>query len=290
MRKAGWGGYKWLLPLLGLLVLIELVPWLYMIRSSFLAWSYTDMAKNGQFIGWDNYRTILNYDPHAGHSLIITCKYLLGALPLQFGIGLLIALLLTYHPLLKKCLLPFIIIPIVLAGAVVGLIARLLLNADFGPVGIFLESIGLVKGGILGHPDYALGGVILADVWQWSPFLVIIFLAGMTAAPTDCYEAAIVDGASEWQKFVYLTLPFLKPYFAVGFLLRFTDAFRMFDKVWLMTKGGPSDVTELLNIHAYRVFFRAWDLGYGAALAFLIFALAFIMCLIFVKLTFRTER
>lgn len=283
MRNAPWGGYRWLIPVLILIVVIELVPFFIMTWYSVLGLSYTDPTLEGQYIGLDNYRKALN-DSELGHSLLVTAKIIL-ALPLEFALGLVLALALSQHLTLKKYVLPIMVIPMILPPVVVGLAGALNLNADFGLIGIALRRLGWVSTTPLGDYRLALPAVVLVDVWQWMPFLTLIFLAALLSFPKEPYEAARVDGASSWQIFRRVTLPLMRPIFVVAFLLRFTDLFKIFDTIFIMTGGGPGAATEVLNLLAYKINFRFWSIGYGAAVVMLLYIVSFLVSFIFVKVT-----
>lgn len=283
MRNAPWGGYRWLIPVLALIAVIELIPFLIMTWYSVLGLSYTDPTLKGQYVGLDNYRQALG-DPELGHSLLVTAKIML-ALPLEFVLGLGLALALSQHLTLKKYVLPIMVIPMILPPVVVGLAGALNLNADFGLIGIALRQLGWVSTTPLGDYRLALPAIILVDVWQWTPFLALIFLAALLSFPKEPYEAARVDGASSWQIFRRVTLPLMRPIFVVAFLLRFTDLFKIFDTIFIMTGGGPGAATEALNLLAYKVNFRFWNIGYGAAVVMLLYIVSFLVSFIFVKVT-----
>lgn len=283
MRNAPWGGYRWLIPVLALIAVIELIPFLIMTWYSVLGLSYTDPTLKGQYVGLDNYRQALG-DPELGHSLLVTAKIML-ALPLEFVLGLGLALALSQHLTLKKYVLPIMVIPMILPPVVVGLAGALNLNADFGLIGIALRRLGWVSTTPLGDYRLALPAIILVDVWQWTPFLTLIFLAALLSFPKEPYEAARVDGASSWQIFRRVTLPLMRPIFVVAFLLRFTDLFKIFDTIFIMTGGGPGAATEVLNLLAYKINFRFWNIGYGAAVVMLLYIVSFLVSFIFVKVT-----
>ncbi len=283
IRRTSWKGYNWLWPVLILIAIIELIPFCVMLVYSVEAINYLDVSATGQYIGLDNYREALN-DPDFIDSIVKLSKVIASALPIEFILGLLVALSIAAHPRLRKYLLPIIIIPMIISPVVVGLIGSLNLNADFGLVGITLKNLGLVEKTILGNYHLALPAVIAIDIWQWTPFLILIFTAGLLSLPREPYEAAYVDGATTWQVFHRVTLPLMRPIFLIALLLRFTDLFKIFDKIFIMTEGGPGSATEISNIFAYRINFRFWNLGYGAAIVTLLYIVSFLVCFAFVKI------
>ena len=177
----------------------------------------------------------------------------------------------------------------ILAPIVVGLSAKLNLNPDFGIIGIFLKNLGISPSGLLTSANTAFLTIIVVDIWQWTPFLIMIFLASILAMPKEPFEAALIDGANRFQVFRYLTLPFLTPIIIIGILLRLTDAYKLFDQVYIMTGGGPGSSTELLTIFAYKLNFKFWNLGYGSAAVAILFLISFIISFFFVKLTYKEE-
>lgn len=286
MRKAAWGGYAWLGPMFVFLLVFELWPFLVMLDQSMHFLNYTQPARNGQFIGFDNYRKAV-FDENFFDSIRITLFFLIVALPLEFLLGLAVAVLLSYHLWLKRFVLPLMLIPMILAPIVVGLTARLNLNPDFGLIGIFLRDIGIATDGLLSNGTSAFFTIVAVDVWQWTPFLTMIFIAAILGMPREPFEAAQVEGANRWHIFSRITLPLLRPVIIVVLLLRLTDAFKTFDQVFIMTGGGPGASTELATIFAYKVNFASWNLGYGSAVVGLLFFISFILTFVLLKLMIR---
>jgi len=286
MRKAAWGGYVWLGPMFVFLLVFELWPFLVMLDQSLHFLNYTQPAKNGQFVGFDNYRKAV-FDENFFYSIRITLFFLIVALPLEFLLGLAVAVLLSYHLWLKRFVLPLMLIPMILAPIVVGLTARLNLNPDFGLIGIFLRDIGFATNGLLSNGTSAFFTIVAVDVWQWTPFLTMIFIAAILGMPREPFEAAEVEGANRWHIFSRITLPLLRPVIIVVLLLRLTDAFKTFDQVFIMTGGGPGASTELATIFAYKVNFASWNLGYGSAVVGLLFFISFILTFVLLKLMIR---
>ena len=289
MRKTFLGGYTWLLPMFVFLLIFELWPFLVMLDQSVHFLSYTQPAKNGEFIGLDNYRKAV-FDGNLFESVRITLLFLLVAIPIELILGLSFAVLLSYHLWLKRIVLPLLLIPMILAPIVVGLTARLNLNPDFGLIGIFLRDVGIAPQGLLSSGISAFITIVAVDIWQWTPFLIMIFIAGILGMPREPFEAAEVEGANRWQVFRKITLPLLVPIIVVALLLRMTDAFKTFDQVFIMTGGGPGASTELATIFAYKLNFVSWNLGYGSAVVSLLFFISFVLTFVLMKLMVRFGR
>ena len=284
MRQSKFKGFNfWTLPAIVLTAFVSFVPFLIMIWNSFFDKSYTKISA-GKFIGFANYRQAMA-DPNFLGAISNTFKVILVALPIVFIVGLFIAVLVSQHMKMRKFVVPIIIIPMIIAPTVVGLIWGLNLNPNFGPIGVMLRNMGLATDGLLANQDTALGTIIGIDIWQWTPFMFLLFLAGLCGLPSAPLEAAAVDGASFGQVFRRITLPGLKPIFVTAFLLRFTDLYKIFDVIWITTVGGPGNTTESMSTFGYRVNFLYWHIGYGAAVVMIIYLISEFASTIFFNLT-----
>jgi multiple sugar transport system permease protein len=178
---------------------------------------------------------------------------------------------------------PVLFIPTMLAPIVVGLLWKIMLAGSWGLISYnLLERFGFFKeASIFASPNAALYALILVDVWQWTPFMMLAFFAGLQSLPVNPYRAAAVDGADPVQTFFRLTLPMLSPVLAVIGLLRLIDAFKVFDTIFLLTGGGPGAATESPSILAYKLVFEYWQVGEASALAALVWIAFFLFCSLF---------
>jgi multiple sugar transport system permease protein len=263
---------KWVLPAAILLVVIGLIPFFTAATYSFRAYSFTDSRAKGQFIGLDNYRQLV-FDADFFNGFKVTFKYMIPALVAQAVLGLGIALLMSNAARRMRLIIPTMLLPTLLTPVVIGLIGLLTLNPDFGVLGRALYGSGLIKEAVLGSSTWALPAITVVDVWQRTPFVAVILLAGLLSLPKEPYEAAQVDGANAVQTFFRVTLPLLWPYLTVAMLIRVIDAFGIFDLIWVMTRGGPGTITESISVYAYRNTFRYWNLGYGSAIVMVIYVI-----------------
>lgn len=240
------------------------------------------------WIGVKNYVDIFK-DSLFWESVWHTIIYVVGAVGLEFILGLLIALLFFRLTKENSFMMSFFILPSVISPVVVGLIFRYMLNTEFGFFTFLLNSLGLFEDiALLGNSSTALQAIIAADIWQWTPFLALMFVAGLIALPTEPFEAAKVDGASSINTLFMITLPLLKPVIRVSLMLRIADVVKEFDKIFVMTEGGPGTASETLNYLSYRVNFRYFQMGKGSAMVFI--TLVFIILLsIAVLKTLRME-
>jgi len=186
--------------------------------------------------------------------------------------GLVFALLLwEVRGPLANTIRGLILLPSMLSPAVVGIV-WLLLFYPFGLVNWGATLLGIGRLQYLADSRLAMASIVFVDIWQWTPFVFIFILAGLTGMPAEPREAARVDGASAWQLFRYITLPLLRPTLAVALMFRVIDAFRAFDKILIMTNGGPAEATTILSIYLYKVSFHYQNWSYGALLALILIA------------------
>ena len=139
----------------------------------------------------------------------------------------------------------------------------------------------------LSKPLIAMPAVILADTWQWTPFMFLLLLAGLRSLPREIYESSQIDGASSWQIFRYVSLPLLKPIISIAIIIRFMDAFRVFDKIFQLTGGGPGVATETISLYIYRNGFRYFNMGYAAALSYLAVIMIIAFSMIYIRVLRR---
>jgi multiple sugar transport system permease protein len=224
-------------------------------------------------------------------SFALTFKFVFWAVTIEFIFGLGLALLLFHYIKSHRFILTMLLVPMMLAPIAVGLIWKLLLQGDFGMVTYYARLIGIIdfRTAILSDASLVLPAIIMIDIWQWTPFVTLVMLAGLLSLPKEPFEAAIMDGAGRFQIFRDVTLPLLRPIIALVVLLRGIDAFKEFDKVFILTGGGPGISTELLSIYTFRINFKDWDLGYGAVCAFMVYLVVLIMCSIFYKAIYWNE-
>ena len=254
------------LPALAVLVVVTTVPLVYLVWSSFMRVNLSMPGMAG-FAGFENYTSMLR-DPRFWNSLWLTVIYTASTVAAQIVVGLGLALLVLQIPRGQALMRVAAILPIVLAPVVVGLFWRtLVLAQDFGLVDLVTRALGLGSHNWLGDPQLALIMVIAIHTWQWTPFVFLVLLATLSSLPSDIYEAARIDRASAWKRFVHVTLPLIRPTLVVVVILRMMVALSAFAAIFAATGGGPGSATEILNLYAYRTSFSDMNLGYGASLA-----------------------
>jgi multiple sugar transport system permease protein len=284
------GAYTLMLaPLLIFVIIIAIYPLFFSFKISFFDYRLTDPNQTQTFIGFNNYLQAYN-DPLVRKSIWATLVFVVGTVTLEIGAGLGLALLLNAETRIANTMRAFLMIPMALPSLVVGLVWRALYNVDFGVLPYYIKLLGIDLGsGPLTELSLAMPAVIIIDIWQWSPLLMFIFLAGMKSLPTEPYEAAHVDGATRWQRFAYLTIPLLKPTFLIAILLRTMQSFKVFDIIYATTEGGPGTRTTVLNYHIYKVGMTFFDMGYAAALANILLVVIAILSIIYIVVLERQQ-
>jgi len=278
-----------LAPLLVFVIAIAIYPLFFSFFISFFKYRLTDPDQPRTFLWFENYITAFQ-DPQVLKSISNTLIFVFGTVATEMVVGLLLALLLASETRLMQTIRSFLLIPMAIPPLVVGVVWKSLYNADFGVIPYYLELAGFDVGrGPLGEISTAMPAVILIDLWQWSPLLMVIFLAGLKSLPHDPYEAAVVDGATRWQSFWYITLPMLQPTILIGLLMRTTQSFKVFDIIYATTAGGPGSATTVLNYHIFTVGMTFFDMGYAAALANILLVIVAILSILYVMVLERQQ-
>jgi len=271
---------------LSFLVLFPLVLTIYL---SFHKYNFIENHFNKiKWIGLKNYENIFT-DTNFWNSTMNTGIYLVLGILFELFIGLIIALLIFNLFKNTSTVTSLILLPSMIAPIVVGFIFRFTFNPQFGIFDYVLKMMGFLnENSILGNKATALLGIIVADIWQWTPFVAIIIFSGLIALPSDPYEAARVDGANDFVILTKITLPLLKPVITIVLLIRIADIIREFDKIFVMTYGGPGRASEVLNFTAYKINYIHFDMGIGSAYVVIIFAIVILLSLVIFK-TFHTQ-
>jgi len=265
--------YLLLLPALLALAGISLYPTIDGVRASLHKFRYgLDMG----FAGRDNFDAVYT-DSVFWQAIATTAWFVILAVAIETLLGLLLALIVARELRFASLIRVTLILPMTIAPVVVGVIWRLLYASDIGVVNPLFEFLGFEAPNVLAHPLRAFLGLIAVDVWEWTPLLFLIILAGLHSLPQDPIEAARVDGASGIQTFFHHTLPLLRPVLLVAVVLRTIDAVGTFDQIYVLTKGGPGTATQLISIYAYNTAFLFNQ--YGRAMAMLIGLLACLLLL-----------
>lgn len=256
--------YSFLAPCLIFLLVVAIFPLIFAVVLSLQQYDLTNLASN-RFVGLNNYLSMLtdkNFWSSLGRSIYFTVL----SVGISFILGFILALILNRKDIIGNNFFRSIyLIPMILAPMVIGATFRYMLNTDFGIINFLLSKVGLPKISFLGNSAWALNSIIIVDIWQWTPFMVLVLLAGLESLPNEPYEAAQIDGANFWQELKYITLPFLNPVITIAILIRTMDAFRDFDKIFMMTSGGPGSSSETLSYYVWKIGFQWFQMGQGSA-------------------------
>ncbi|MDX6620656.1 MAG: multiple sugar transport system permease protein [Gaiellales bacterium] len=265
--------YVLLAPAVLLVLAVVVYPLISGVQTSRQFYRFGSAISN---VGFDQYRQALE-DPLFTGALWTTVKFVTAAVVIETVLGMGLALLCLRELPFIRAMRLMLIVPMVVTPVVVGIVFRLIYASD---VGLLSALSGLGGGGsvrILDSESRAFWGLVLLDVWEWTPLIFLILLAGLQSLPQEPFEAARVDGAGAWRTFVDHTLPMVAPVLVVAVVLRTIDAFTTFDQVYVLTHGGPGTATQLISIYGYDTFFRFQQYGYAAAMLLMV-ALVVLAC------------
>ncbi|GGG01262.1 carbohydrate ABC transporter permease [Paenibacillus abyssi] len=258
-----------LAPAVLLLLSVTLYPFLYLLYTSFFSQNLMNPSAKA-WIGFGNYAALFK-DADVIRGFTNTLVFAFGAVGIQMILGTLIALILDKDLPGMKAITIMMLIPMSITPIVGALTWKYLLTPPFGWVGYYLQKLGIIDQPIvfLGSGFSAMMSMIALDVWNWTPFVALILLAGLKSRPHDQLEAASIDGARRYQVFIYITLPFLKRFILIAVVLRLIEAFKNFTGVFGLTNGGPGNSTLLASLVVYRKALESFQIGYAAAIAFI---------------------
>ncbi|OPZ88430.1 MAG: Trehalose transport system permease protein SugA [Firmicutes bacterium ADurb.Bin419] len=272
--------YLLVLPMFITVFILTIYPSIYSILISFQ--KFQEGVKNPTFTGLTNYINLLASSTF-WNSLFVTVKYTLGAVFFEFILGFIIALLLNKIVHFRTLFRTLLILPLAVMPTISALTWRMIYNPTYGVLNGLLNYFGFSGSTWHTGANSALLSVIMVDVWQWTPFLMLILFAGLQMLPKEVYEAAAIDGANSWVGFWKITFPLIMPVASIGLSFRVLDAFRSFDIIFVLTKGGPGRATESLVIKTFIEAFYNYDLGEAAALSVFMLVVATIAARILLK-------
>lgn len=252
-------------PGLLFLLLVGLFPTVYVFVIAFTRY---EPGSPMVFVGLNNFIRAIT-SPRFWHGLRVTAWFAIGGVAIQLVLGFVMALALqAVSPRVRRAVTTLFLVPFMMTPAVVATLWKLIYHPTIGPLNYTLSLIG-IKAPEWATSEWALPALVVADVWQWTPFMTILLLAGLQSLSREIYEAAYMDGATGWRAFRDHTLPLMKPFIFLAVFLRFIDAFKLFDLVFIVTRGGPGDATESIAFFTYTIGFKYFDLGLAAALSIL---------------------
>jgi len=283
-RKRFQMGIWFAAPAVIVLLTVLAYPILASLVLSFQRIRFAGQGITHQFNGLNNYAELLRNQLFR-ESLLRSVYFTFVEVIAVIVLALLVALMLN-HPLGRHAFFRVVLlIPWALAPVANAVLWKWIYNANYGVLNAMLVGLGVIEKNVvwLGKPWLALNMILLADVWKAVPFITLLLLAGMQNISAYLYRAARLDGANAWQQFVHVTLPGLKTSLVISIVLQSIWALKVFDLIYVLTKGSPADSTVLLNYLSWRVTFSNLDIGYGAAIANVLFVLMFLLALVYIR-------
>jgi len=279
--------YVWVAPAIIALAALVAYPSVYALVLSFYKWNLTRPQVGRRFVGLDNYAKAI-HDEVFLETVRNTVVFVVGSVTIEFVLGIFLALVLSQKLPGVRLARALIITPTMVAPVIAGLIGRYMFFSGYGIVPYLLEKVGIVvSDGILATPGVAMAAVILIDVWQWTPFVILVVAAGLQSLSNEPIEAAQVDGASSWQILYSITLPMLKRVLLVVLLLRIMDAVKTFDIIYATTRGGPGNTTMTVTYFGFQQGLNFFEMGYAAAISFMILISVVILSQAFIRGVYR---
>ncbi|MEI6157346.1 MAG: sugar ABC transporter permease, partial [Atribacterota bacterium] len=265
------------------ILLLTTFPMAYSLYNSVMDTNLLKPYLGSTFIGLGNYFSLLQDGRFWGsvwHTVYIT----VSTVVIEFLLGLGLALLLNREMAGNRITRTLILIPFMTTPVVIGLIWRFLFNYDLGIINYVFRIFHLPQVLWLSNQSVALKSVVLVDVWQWTPLVALILLAGLQSLPIEPYEASLVDGCTPWQQFRRITLPLLSPSILMVLLIRTMDAIKMYDLIYVLTEGGPGTVTETISYYLYVIGFKLFYTGRAAAGSYILLIIITLISMLFIKL------
>ena len=281
--RFGWQArlFPWLLfgPTILYLLVMSVFPLVYSLYVSLYLYA---SSGEREFVWFGNYADLLT-DRVFWRKSWFTLEITLLAVGIELGLGLGCALVLNRRLPGMGALRLIIYLPMMISPLVVGYFWKFMLDGSFGVVNYFLSLVGIEAQQWTIEYRLAVASIVLVDVWQWTPFVILILLAGLQTVPPQLYEAATLDRASSWMQFTRITLPYLRTPILLALLFRSIDTFKLFDIVYIVTGGAPGDLTETLSVYAYYVGFKFSQLGQGAAISWLVVIVINVLATILIR-------
>lgn len=282
--------FKWLLvaPAVILILALSIYPLIFSLVVSFI--NYDFQVPGHAFVGLKNFRMVLA-DPVARWSIALTAFFTAANVTLEFLLGLALALVMVKHFRGRGVIMSLLIIPLFISPVIVGQAWALVLQRPFGPTNYILSQLlGTdVKISWLTESPWLYFAIIAADVWQWTPFMFVILLAGLSAIPLNLYEAAELDGVGGWRAFWAITVPYLAPMMLLAITLRLLDAIKLFDTIFIMTGGGPGTKTYTASYYLYTVGFTQFHISQATAGSWIFLLITLLVVTFLVRRLLRVE-
>jgi len=282
--------YVLIAPCIAIMLFVVAYPTVYALYVSFFSWNLAQPRLGFKFVGLDNYAKALLDDPLFIESVKTTFYFVILSVTTEFFLGFGLSLLLHRELRGVSVIRSILLLPMMIAPILVALMWRYMYFGEYGILPYIITwilGIQLPAGGLIGDKVLALISIVIADAWEWTPLVMLILLAGLESLPIDPFESAVVDGASTYQTFKYITLPLMRPFILVALLMRTMDAFKIFDLVYVLTKGGPGTATMVMGFYAYNEGLKFFNIGYAASLVMIISYIVIFVSLTYIRVIYR---
>lgn len=273
--------WPFVIPALIVIAAVIVFPWVFTLWMSVNKWT---LGQSQSFIGLDNYIRLAT-DARFWESLWHTVLYTVLSVVAPLILGTLAALIFDSNFPLRGFLRGVFVMPMMATPVAVALVWTMMFHPQLGVLNYLLSLVGIGPQEWIYNQVSVIPSLVLVEVWQWTPLIMLIVLGGLASVPREPYESAEIDGANAWQKFRYLTLPMISPFLMIAVIIRGIDAIKSFDIIYAMTQGGPGTASETINIYLYNTAFAYYDIGYGSAMAVVFFIV--IVALSFMLLMMR---
>jgi len=257
------------MPAAVVVVAVILFPWVFTLVMSVNDWK---VSGNVYFVGLGNYQHLFR-DPRFLWAVVRTLYFTTAAVVLPVLIGLWAAVCFARKFRLRGAARTAFILPMMATPVAIALVWTMMFHPQLGVLNYLLTSVGLPPSSWVYSSSTVIPTLVMVETWQWTPLVMLIVLGGISSLPVDPYEAAMIDGASGWQMFRYITIPLIWPFIVVAAVMRVIDALKAFDTIFVITNGGPGTSSETINMLLYQTAFGYYDLGYASAMVVVFFAL-----------------
>src|SRR5829696_9605713 len=280
-------GFYWpfVVPAVAVVGSVIVFPWVFTVWMSMHEWTVGGARR---FAGLSNYLRLARDDrfiESVGHTLVYT--FLAVVLPLV--LGTLAALIFNSRLPFRGLLRGVFVMPMMATPVAIALVWTMMFHPQLGVLNYPLSLVDIGPQAWVFSPSTVIPSLVLVETWQWTPLVMLIVLGGLAAIPAEPYESALIDGASLWQVFRYITLPLITPFLFIAAMIRMIDAVKSFDIIYAITQGGPGSASETINLYLYSVAFTYYDVGYASAIAVVFFALIIVLAAMLLYLRQRTQ-
>ncbi|WP_136444070.1 carbohydrate ABC transporter permease [Pacificoceanicola onchidii] len=270
--------YFFILPAVAIMLAGLVYPVIQAFYLSFYDWKIGTDFQDAPYVGLRHFTRMLT-DENVWESIWVTLRFGFWTISIEMFLGVSLALLLEKPIRGASVFRTIFILPLMVSPVVVGLIWRYLFDARIGWINYYLGLIGIEPQVWLGDADLAFFAIVFTDIWQWTPFIFIIVIAGLQALPSEVLEASKIDGANWWQHILFVKLPMIRSILMIALLMRLIDVFRALEVMYILTGGGPGRSTELLSLHIYNRAFDTQQLGYASAISVLLIVIVTLLSL-----------